>query len=288
MPLSDSESTKTGPGINYSMPAPEGFNFDKPDQWPCWIRRFDRYREASGLAQQKDEKQIDTLIYSMGDKAEDILATFTLSEADSKKYPKVKAKFETHFIAKRNIICERAKFNSRKQGEKEPIESFITDLFALAEHCQYGALHDELIRDKIVVACRDGKLSEKLQLDPELTLDKAIRQARSSEAVKSQQEVVRNLNEEAAVHVINKRPQQRRRNKEKNTVKDSELFKKSATGQDARQNKAYRPNAHLLYIVMHYNGNVMVIMVLYNFTLLFQPLEQTLITQNPNLCGTTI
>ena len=53
-------------------------------------------------------------------------------------------------------------------------------------------------------------------------------------------------------------------------------------------NKAYRPNAHLLYIVMHYNGNVMVIKVLYNFTLLFQPLEQTLITQNPNLCGTTI
>ena len=53
-------------------------------------------------------------------------------------------------------------------------------------------------------------------------------------------------------------------------------------------NKAYRPNAHLLYIVMHYNGNIMVVMVLYNFTLLFQPLEQTLITQNPNLCGTTI
>ena len=221
------------------MPAPEGFNFDKPDQWPRWIRRFDRYREASGLAQQKDEKQIDTLIYSMGDKAEDILATFTLSEADSKKYPKVKAKFENHFIAKRNIIYERAKFNSRKQGEKEPIEAFITDLFALAEHCQYGALHDELIRDKIVVACRDGKLSEKLHLDPELTFDKAIRQARSSEAVKSQQEVVRNLNEEAAVHVINKRPQQRRRNKEKNTVKDSELFKKSATGQDARQKKKW-------------------------------------------------
>ena len=53
-------------------------------------------------------------------------------------------------------------------------------------------------------------------------------------------------------------------------------------------NKAYRPNAHLLYIVMHYNGNIMVIMALYNFTLLFKPLEQNLITQNPNLCGTTI
>ena len=34
-------------------------------------------------------------------------------------------------------------------------------------------------------------------------------------------------------------------------------------------NKAHRPNAHLFYVVMHYNGNIMVIMVLYNFTLLF-------------------
>ena len=38
-------------------------------------------------------------------------------------------------------------------------------------------------------------------------------------------------------------------------------------------NKAYRPNAHLLYIVMHYNGNIMVIMAFtlftFTFTLLF-------------------
>ena len=64
------------------------------------------------------------------------MATFTLSEADSKKYSKVKAKFENHFIAKRNIIYERAKFNLGKQGEKELIEAFITGLFALAEDCQ--------------------------------------------------------------------------------------------------------------------------------------------------------
>ena len=25
---------------------------------------------------------------------------------------------------------------------------------------------------------------------------------------------------------------------------------------DSEYNKAYRPNAHLLYIVMHYNGNI--------------------------------
>ena len=44
----------------------------------------------------------------------------------------------------------------------------------LAEHCEYGALHDEMIRDRIVVGIVDRLLSLKLQLDAQLTLKKAI------------------------------------------------------------------------------------------------------------------
>ena len=56
-------------------------------------------------------------------------------------------------------------------------------LYCLAEHCAYGTLHDEMIRDRIVVGLRDANLSMKLQMDPDLTLDKA----RQSEAIKQQQ-----------------------------------------------------------------------------------------------------
>ena len=49
-----------------------------------------------------------------------------------------------------------------------------------------------MIRDRIVVGLLDAKLSEKLQLDPELTLPKAVNQARQSEAVKKQQTLMRN------------------------------------------------------------------------------------------------
>ena len=31
------------------------------------------------------------------------------------------------------------------------MDAFITDLHTLAQHCSYGALHDEMIRDHIVV-----------------------------------------------------------------------------------------------------------------------------------------
>ena len=104
-----------------------------------------------------------------------------------KSYSEVKVKFESHFVKKRNIIYERARFNQRSQGEGEPVDAFITSLYTLAEHCQFGVLHDDLIRDRIVVGLRDLKLSERLQLDHELTLEKAVVSARQSEAVKHQQ-----------------------------------------------------------------------------------------------------
>ena len=48
-----------------------------------------------------------------------------------------------------------------------------------------------MIRDHIVVGLTDMSLAEKLQLNPELTLEAAITKARQSEMVKKQQAVVR-------------------------------------------------------------------------------------------------
>ena len=66
------------------------------------------------------------------------------------------------------------KFNICRQEEGEPVDLFITSLYRLAEHCNYHDLHDEMIQDQIVVGLRDSNLSERLQTDSELTLDKAI------------------------------------------------------------------------------------------------------------------
>ncbi len=63
----------------------------------------------------------------------------------------VKAKFEGHFVKRQNTIFERARFYSRKQKNGEPVDTFITALCELAEHCDYAALQDEMIRDRIVI-----------------------------------------------------------------------------------------------------------------------------------------
>ena len=62
--------------------------------------------------------------------------------------------FQAHFV-NTNVIYERAKFNERYQQEGEMVNQFVTVLHTLAEHCAYGALKEEMIRDRLVVGVRD-------------------------------------------------------------------------------------------------------------------------------------
>ena len=68
-----------------------------------------------------------------------------------------------------------------------------------------------MIRDRLVFGIRGSKLSENLQFDSELTLEKAIAQAHLKETVKQQQPLLRggSVNKttpEAPVGVVNKKP----------------------------------------------------------------------------------
>ncbi|KAI4879857.1 hypothetical protein NFI96_004001 [Prochilodus magdalenae] len=113
----------------------------------------------------------------------------------------VKNKLNAHFVVRRNVIFERAKFNQRQQEQGETVDSFITSLHCLSEHCGYGPLHDEMVRDRLVVGLRDKKLSEQLQLDSELTLEKAVTRARQSEQVKNQQNLLKSNFKSSATDV---------------------------------------------------------------------------------------
>ena len=99
----------------------------------------------------------------MGEDTNDIFSALPMAADERKKYDTVKSKLEGHFIIKRNAIFERAKLNLQFQKENESVDNFITDLFPLAQHCNYGILHDEIVHDCVVLGLKDKTLTEKLQ-----------------------------------------------------------------------------------------------------------------------------
>ena len=170
---------------------PQPFDFRKPDEWPRWLRRFEQYRVASGLSSQEEEKQVNTLLYCLGEEAGDVFAACNATDKAKKVYAEAVHTFERFFGVRKNLIFERARFNSRDQMEGESTEQYLLVLHALARNCEYGQLRDELIRDRIVIGILDKALSKRLQMDPELTLEKAARLVRQSESVGEQQQVLK-------------------------------------------------------------------------------------------------
>ena len=89
------------------------------------------------------------------------------------------------------MIFERACFNRRCQAAGESVEQFITSLYTLIENCDYRDFQDQMIRDRIVVMNRYQSHSERLQMDPDLTLRKAKKLVRQREAVHEQQALLK-------------------------------------------------------------------------------------------------
>ena len=115
-----------------------------------------------------------TLMYCMGNKADDILSSLRLLEDDKMSYDAVKTKLEGYFVQQKSIIYEHARFNQRRLEEGESFDSFITFLHCLAGYCGYQGLKNEMIRDQIVVGLRDANLLMNLQMVPNLSLEKPL------------------------------------------------------------------------------------------------------------------
>ena len=97
-------------GNKIRLQPPEPFDFTKPDNQMKWKRRFEQFRDASRLSSAAETHQVNTLPYTMGENADNVLTSTDISEENRKRYNSVIAKFDAFFKVRRNVIFERAKF----------------------------------------------------------------------------------------------------------------------------------------------------------------------------------
>ena len=105
--------------------------------------------QASGLTKEDEPRQVNTLLYCLGEESDDVLAS-NITEESKKKYATFLEKVDVFFQVRKNVIFERARFN-RCNHHGELIEQYITALYHLVDSCEYGALKEEMLWDSIVV-----------------------------------------------------------------------------------------------------------------------------------------
>ena len=148
-------------------------------------------------------------MYVIGKEGREIFNTFVFPEEEKDKSTPLSTKFENYCIPKENVTMVRHKFNTRVQGSTELIDQFITDLKNIAINCEYGAIKDDLIRDRIVLGTISERVKERLLRKDKLTLDKAISVCRADEESKRQIQKMNEGEHGNVVHAVKKKTKSR-------------------------------------------------------------------------------
>ena len=106
---------------------------------------------------------------------------------------------DAYFIGETNEIYEAYLFNQRVQEVGESFDAFLTALRSLAKTCNFGAMQDRMIRDRVVVGIRDNGTRKKLLAENKLTLNKCIDICRASETTSKQLKEMSHAEEVSAI-----------------------------------------------------------------------------------------
>ena len=116
---------------------------------------------VSGLSAENDTRQVNTVLYCMGESTEHTLTSTNISHEDWGRYATVIAKFDAIFQVWKKVIIEFT--HSSISVTKRRVSQ-------LADNSVYGELKDNLIHDHNLSGFATKQC---LQLDPDFTLEKA-------------------------------------------------------------------------------------------------------------------
>lgn len=150
------------------------FDENIADNWLKFKKEWCVYCNA-GLSEKPKKIQAYTLLNLAGAEAVDKSDTFVYEEDEDKEDPEVLIrKFEEICLPVKNVIMDRHVFNTTNQKRDEPIQSYISTLKLLANKCAFGALTNELIRDRIVCGIHNDVVRAQLLRENGLTLQLAV------------------------------------------------------------------------------------------------------------------
>ena len=150
-----------------------------------WMQMFDNYLlviNATGNAWPAARKRA-VLLHCLGTEGQKIFHSLP-NTGDT--YDAAVTALRAHFTPMTNVVVERHTFRKRTQGPHETVTQYVAALRELASSCEFGDKTDEMLRDQLIQYVTNAHIREKLLLELNLNLDKAITLATQIESAAEQ------------------------------------------------------------------------------------------------------
>jgi hypothetical protein len=211
----------------FVKPNQVSFEGNVAENWKRFKQKFEIFVIASGYEKKSNKEKCCMLLNLAREQAIEVFNTFTFEEGEKDDDPEVlMRKFEDYCNPKRNITYERHLFNTRGQGANETIDAYVTELTLQATNCEFGALCNELIRDRIVVGIRDDSVRSRLLREPDLDLQKAVDICRAAEQTRSHMDALKNAT--IPIDAVRKGPKGKKDKNDEKARKPEEKFGQKA------------------------------------------------------------
>ncbi|XP_035690003.1 uncharacterized protein K02A2.6-like [Branchiostoma floridae] len=175
------------------VPKPVEMTGDVSENWEIFKDEWASYEIATEKNKKPKEIRVATLKTVIGRDCLDILRNLDIPadpgqpDADPRQDPdKIIDALDKHFKPLKNTVYERYKFNTCEQAPGESIEVYVARLRKLVSTCEYGALKEEMLRDRIVLGICDNKVRMRLLKQKNLTLQAALEECKTSETTNKQ------------------------------------------------------------------------------------------------------
>ena len=158
----------------------EEFREDK-EEWSQYTERLEHFFAANNIT--NNDKKRSVFLTVIGARAykqlRSLIAPAKPGETD---FATLSEAMQNHYAPAPSEIVQRFRFNSRFRQPGESVSTFVAELRAMAEFCNFGDTLKLMIRDRLVCGINDETTQRLLLAEKELTYDKALEIARSQEA----------------------------------------------------------------------------------------------------------
>ena len=161
---------------------------DLTSNWEFFKQQWQDYEVATSLDQKSQSIRLATFRSVVGKECLQIFLNLNCGTEELTINSALKA-LEDYFLPKKNVVYERYVFNSCFQAPEESIDCYVNRLRKLASSCQFGALTEEMIRDRLVIGIQDKSTKARLLREKDLSLDKALDMCKSSEITSKQRSI---------------------------------------------------------------------------------------------------
>ncbi len=151
------------------------------EDWSAYAERLSHYFIANGVADATKQRSI--LLSNCGASTYQLIRSLlTAEQVNATSFADIVALVKNYYQPKPSMIVSRFKFNTKNQAAGESIATYLAELRASAEYCEYGDSLKEMLRDRLVCGVSHEGIQKRLLAEKNLTYEKATELALAIES----------------------------------------------------------------------------------------------------------